>query len=151
MVTHFKPLSTTDLACCLLLQLNSLLRCKPNAVQNVNFTLIIVIHIDSRGERVTGDVSVAHFTLLVIRTVAVCKGLAQLVPIHTVDCICNNNPACPTMEAGPVYKSIGICIQCVVYCIVVQTFFLLTTRTTEFQQNPNSLYTKQETCMQSQG
>ena len=36
-----------------------------------------------------------------------------------VDCTCNNNHACPTTEAGPVYKLTGICTQCVVYCIVV--------------------------------
>ena len=36
-----------------------------------------------------------------------------------IDCTCNNNYAYPTMEAGPVYKSTDISIECVVYCIVV--------------------------------
>ena len=36
-----------------------------------------------------------------------------------MDCTCNNNYACPTTEVAPVCKSIGNCIESVVYCTIV--------------------------------
>ena len=35
------------------------------------------------------------------------------------DCTFNYNYVCPTTGAGPIYKWIGICIESVVYCLVV--------------------------------